>query len=721
MNIVIWICFAMMIAIALTSAINVVRRGRADRLEYYKNYKKGKFWAIYFVSIPLFYLAHSFNGSSIGKSIVASLKSSVDLVVLNFDYSSAEPLMNVNPLYKMVMITCFVFVALNASFLAVTIACRMVLNNFWKKRAKDSKKCYVIVGYNTQTKLIAKSVMAKAGHQNCILVSDCISEELKSFAFVEKIAYAKTDSANDFAKKLRELFKDYSKRCVEVIVNTGDDKNNLAFVEQIVEMIDDNSLEIYCTDSERGLNAYVFGEPENTSIFDKFVKASSGLVHFVNKYKLVAYDFIDKYPLTQFMGADQIDFDNATIKDDVSINVAMLGFGKTNRQIFLTSVENNQFLTIKDGKLQPKIVNYLIYDKADAHNDKNFNHNYYRFTQDLDGDYLPFPEKPSNDTFFELDLNNNNFYKSLQDNLTAKNGKSFNYIIVAFGTDLENLDFAEKICIKLKEWGIFNCTKIFVKIRDDSFKQNVLGRFDGSKDYIVFGNEGELVYNVSTIINEKIERMALDRHICYTLEYFAEHNNDKLELSDEDAQKETKKAIVDWYKQSRLQRDVNIYAVLAIRMKLHLLGYDYQDNSSSEENMSTEFFKKYQLGDKIQKSGKFVAGRELVNYNNDEFNFDSLRGRMAVQEHQRWNAYMITHGMIPMPISKMKQGKFKDFELRRHGCLTTFDGLVKYRKIRAVVENKTEEETDVIRYDYQILDDVEWILNKANAKIVKKK
>ncbi len=42
MSIVIWLCFAIMIAILATSIVNIARRGRADRLEYYKNYKEGQ-------------------------------------------------------------------------------------------------------------------------------------------------------------------------------------------------------------------------------------------------------------------------------------------------------------------------------------------------------------------------------------------------------------------------------------------------------------------------------------------------------------------------------------------------------------------------------------------------------------------------------------------------------------------------------------------------------
>ena len=157
MSIVIWLCFAIMIAILATSIVNIARRGRADRLEYYKNYKKGKFWAIYFVAIPLFYLANKFNGSAADEAFFDAVKSSVDLVVLKYDYSAVKPLMEANSAFKAVMWLCFVMVALNASFLAVTIVYRRVLNHVWKERAKNAKKCYVVVGFNPQNKKIGRA------------------------------------------------------------------------------------------------------------------------------------------------------------------------------------------------------------------------------------------------------------------------------------------------------------------------------------------------------------------------------------------------------------------------------------------------------------------------------------------------------------------------------------------------------------------------------------
>lgn len=82
--------------------------------------------------------------------------------------------------------------------------------------------------------------------------------------------------------------------------------------------------------------------------------------------------------------------------------------------------------------------------------------------------------------------------------------------------------------------------------------------------------------------------------------------------------------------------------------------------------------------------------------------------------------------MCPMPLDNIRAGIYKDFDLRQHACLTTFDGLVEYRKIRAAVDsvkyNKvvTEQDVDVIKYDYQIMDDIVWLVSRFGKKIVKK-
>ena len=106
---------------------------------------------------------------------------------------------------------------------------------------------------------------------------------------------------------------------------------------------------------------------------------------------------------------------------------------------------------------------------------------------------------------------------------------------------------------------------------------------------------------------------------------------------------------------------------------------------------------------------------------------ESLRTNLAILEHYRWNAYMLTKGIIPASIDQILNEKVNDkftngknYALRRHGNITTFDGLVEFRKLVAERDNKTELDKDVIKYDYQILDDAHWMLKKCGYKLIRK-
>ena len=90
---------------------------------------------------------------------------------------------------------------------------------------------------------------------------------------------------------------------------------------------------------------------------------------------------------------------------------------------------------------------------------------------------------------------------------------------------------------------------------------------------------------------------------------------------------------------------------------------------------------------------------------------------------------MITKGFIPADKQRIltetdKDGDFtngRNYAMRRHGNLTTFDGLVTFRKMIAERDGVPEEQCDVIKYDYQLLDGAYWLLNKNGYKIIKRK
>lgn len=714
MNYIVALCLASMLAIFVGCVVKLCISNRAGKLAFLKSFKKGKFALIYFAAIPLYWIGIVHAGNPIGGALLLAIKSTVDLVFLKYDYNSVALLMNENLFFRIVMDICCVLVAINAALFTFTLVGQRATNYFWRQKStKMSKKTYVVIGFNKENRKIVESIEKKDG---CVLLLTDVDEKLSDYAFVTKVPYVNSITKNDMGATIKKLFKKFDDKTVNIIVNTGDDAKNLIFIEQISAIIAEMNLSKFSIDDTKGLRAYVFGEPENKSAFLHFEEKTNGCVHYVNKYKLIAMDFVEKHPLTEFMTAEHIDYASATIKNDVKMNVVLIGFGKTNQQLFLTSVANNQFLTRDGDMLKEKAVNYYIYDKADSRNDKNLNHNYYRFSNELasnEKDYLPLPPKPANEKFFSLDINDTNFYESIKENLKVmESEKACNQIVIAFGSDMQNLDFAEKLSAKLKEWNFDMCTHLFAKIRDSALTKNVINKeYAESGKFITFANEKDIVYNLSQIVDEKKEAMALNRHLCYALK-------DGMSRQDEiDAKTD---ALRKWYAQAQVQRESNIYACLSIRMKLQLLGYDFRSNSKTTVSAQEKFLADYQLGDPIiYDTAAPIKERRTIVYSNN-MPQSSVRHILAVQEHQRWNAYMISSGIIPSTKKQIKDGDSKNFPLRRHGNITTFDGLLEFRKIEAEQRSCSEEETDVIRFDYQLMDDVIWLLTNSGYVVVKK-
>lgn len=713
-NAVTAICLVLMLAIIATTIIKLFTLDRAGKYEYIKNFKRGKFALIYLVAVPLYWIGIVYGGVSVGKAFLSAIKISVDLVLLKCDYVSVAALISANVFYHVTVDICYLLVIINAILFVFALIGQKVYNYFKLQYVtKISKTVYVVVGNNGKNLQIIQSVNKSGG--NAILVGDG-NDKIAEVAFAYKAAYLKLGKNGDVGKLLYSRIKSFEGKSVNVIVNTTDDALNLVYTEQIRDLIKKVPQKSNVIDDISGIKAYVFGEPENASAFEYFVADTKGSIHYLNKYRLSAMDFVEKFPITEFMDGCHVDYDTATIKENVDINVAMIGFGRANRQLFLTSVAANQFLTLSDGKLTEKAVDYWIYDKKEARNDKNLNHNYYRFQNELDSNtdnYLSLPKKPANEKFFELDINDPAFYNSIRKNLSCfAPTTAYNYIIISFGTDMENLDFAEKITAKLKEWNLFDSTKVFARIRDNALSEEVAKKYSEDVGFFCFGNEKEVVYNVKRIVSETKEVMARDKHLSYAL-------RDAKEDEKEEALKAA--ALVEWNEKSQIQRESNAYACLTIRMKLQLMGYDYCALSENFADASNDFLERYQKGDPIDYfyQSKEIKGKRLIRYSNNMVE-GSLRHTMAILEHQRWNAYMICCGMIPSTRDQIKNGNNKDFTQRRHGNITTFDGLKEFRTIEAERRKKTEEETDVIRYDYQIMDDLVWLLHNVGYKVIKK-
>ena len=730
---------------------------REERIAFLRGFKKGKYTFIYLVAIPLYWVGYTYQGEELGAAFFKAVSEIVQLVVLKFDFTNIKPLMEVDALYSFTIYFCFVMVVVNAILFAVSLFFQRLWCG-WQafKVLWLTHKSKLFLFGNNQGNI---SIYESDKKRSKTIIGEFSDEDCEKL-YVKKISFV---SSNEPKRVLRKVFKlikrSYWKSVIFgfvhkllrfikkkehiLVINTGSDDENVALCKELVAFITDKKVSENLREHLfRTLKVFVFGDPKYEAIYEDIVSSGLGCIHYVNKYQKIAMDFIDKYPFTLFMDETHIDYKTSLIKEGVDINVLLIGFGKTAQQIFLTSVANNQFLTQGAGDPVLKEVKYHIFDKEKAENDKNLNHGYFRYGNERDalkasGDYLELPAKPADDRYEQLDINDGKFYANLKAKING-DPRAINFLVIAFGSDLENIDLAQKLVEKREEWGFANLI-IFVKARAWCIEQTLIEQ----KGCYFIGNEKEAVYNIEKILGDDIFRMSQRRNVIYDLEY--DIKNDRSIASDEKRLSELSDASHKrWYREkTQMERESSLYCCLSLRSKLHLMGLDYRKKEEGEqEQITKQAYLALYAGDDMPDveayKGVTVDGKEIVDYPLELR--ASRRRNMAIHEHQRWNSFMITKGVIPASRTqiltekvwvkgKEKFSNGKNYALRRHGNLTTFAGLVEFRKMLAGrpgsrSENETAAETekkfDVICYDYQLLDDAYWLLEKQSFMFIEK-
>lgn len=735
------ICIALLCGIAFGFIFNLLRRGRSGRVDFIRKFKKGNCAIVYTVAIPLYWIGHIYSGQSPLPALFSAINKTMGLVVLGYDMSGISALIDENRFYSLAVYLCFVLVAVNAMLFAFSLLHQKLWE--WKER-----RCWdftrrgrlLIVGNNDENLKIYSSERTR----RAILLDD-LSESDKTRLYSARIGFItrskdsvdckgkKADTRSGIEKYCCDMVEIALKKprrdCV-IVINTGCDDTNIAICHKLLGLTS-IAFNGKGKDEIAGvlnrIRIYVFGMPTQETVYDSIVQSSGGCIRYVNKYRCIATDFIDSYPLTRFMTEDQIDYESSLLKEGVRINVALIGFGRTNRQIMLTSVANNQFLSLQKGERKIKPVNYYIFDKNHPENNKNLNHSYYRYKTEFgelieqdkeytkDSPYLPLPQLPSREIYDGLDVNDPDFYKDLRPALSGEG--SFNYVIISFGSDLENIDMAHKIIEKKTEWGLKN-TYIFVKVRSGDKTHSIFDR----DDCFLIGDEQSAVYNMARIDDDSISRMARMRNRIYSLEY--EISSTGKQPSAERVKEIYTVADCDWYtKKTQLERESNLYACLSLRSKLNMMGLDYcpkEDADKSRVLDSKAYANCYAKGDPIEYyDGLEADGKKIVKYGIDFKK--SRRNSMALQEHLRWNSFMISKGFIPASkkeILEDTKSNGKSYVLRRHGNLTTFEGLYEFREMICRRDDRSEASADVIKYDYQLLDDAHWLLDGIGYSII---
>ena len=727
------LCFQVIVWLA-----ELLFKGREKRILFLNSFKKGRFATIYLTAMPLYVIGHMYDGQSFGRAFFGSIAKIVELVVLKYDFDHIESLMENDRFYRATIYVCFIIAIINTAFVAVSILSRRIWSFFHRVEIELSPKDRLFIfGNNPQSINVYKSDSKRSK----VIIDKIADEDIERFYFdkisclagvsdekATEIIFKKGRMADFISKIYAIIKKDAEEQKNTVIINTDSDERNILLCRNMIERISAQSEE----EKERlfrTLGIFVFGDLKYEAIYEDVEAEGCGCVSFVNKYKKIASDFIESYPLAYFMTEKQVDYKTSLIRKGVDINFFMLCFGNVGRQIFLTSVANNQFLTEGENGPELKKVRYHIFDKEAAQNNKNLNHNYYRYRNELPGynpeEYLPLPSLPAEEHYYHFDINDEKLYSELEK--CVQGGEDANFVLVSFGNDLENIDMAQKLVAKRREWG--KNFVIFVRTQKRTREQLALE----AEGCLFIGDESEVVYNIDKILSDKIRRIAIMRNEDYDLEYAMDGKKPE-EITDEFIEEVRYRSFRKWHiNMHRIERESNIFAALSMRAKLNLMGLDYCEADGNDEDALTyEQYLELYAGDDIpdDKGGLTVSGRKIIRYGID-FR-ESRRKNMAVLEHYRWNSYYISKGFVPASIKQIKEelieknGRLvnsngKNYSLRRHGNLTTFEGLERFRKIVAEREGAGEEAKDVIKYDYQILDDIYYFLTAGGYKIIKKK
>lgn len=632
-------------------------------------------------------------------------------------------------------------------------------------RWEHRKRQVLIVGNNPRNHAIYRSMKKDDG---AILLAPSLSDcdELAKQgirAITKNIVSGSGDSERLSAQTERWIVKLLEKavkrnKTFTVILNTQDNEVNLHLcrtaviwlkekLEGPVDRVSDSRLgddvrmgsRAYVVDVLRRLRIYAFGDRDYRSVYLDLKSESFGVIKYLNRYQATAFEFVWDHPFTDGLTEQEFNawVSQAAMDPALRLNRILVGFGETNQEIFAVSFANDQYVEKLEGELpRPKKVHYHIFDRNDIDANKNLNHTVFRYRDDyragFDPDaYFELPEYPAVVKYYGMDVNGGKFYQTVRE-ICTENKASVNQVVISIGSDLENMDLAQRLAEKKSEWGLKNLS-IFAKVRSraageiGASVEKAANFAAGEPAYTTFGNEEERVYNYNKIKRDTLEELGIQRNLMYAIE---SNRKNGFETQIPDAQV---CAEYDWYvKYDNNKRLSNIYSILSLRMKLQLLGLDFTDGEKPDGagdklHSNGDYFRIYADRGNAPMIDTHLCGeieKDVYSYNvlplKEDFEKGNTRNNLAVQEHYRWNAFMISQGFVPQSREAALRGEGKNYLTRKHVNLSTFLGLFKYRKAMAGGVEADEEKYDVIRYDYQLMDDAWWFLHSRDCTVYKR-
>ena len=597
---------------------------------------------------------------------------------------------------------------------------------YWKSVPRE---LCLFIGYNQDNVRLYTTSPNKEG-------SLILCEAGKDTTYLHEEGFHYYSPANDKAMEaivslqLAKVLKHPDRR-ITLVINTESEEINLhmcktavSVVKEAVENINSNDIAGKRTIVEmlERIRIVAMGDKTHEELYHSFEQMAYGTMKYTNRCHIASFDFVSTYPMTKYLK----DVKNGCVDKEAGLNVIFVGFGDTNREIFQDFFTVNQYIFKEENRIpQLKQVHYHIIDHDEnAFHEKNLNHAMFNYIDDFVADiaknpskkdmYLELPACPIKHEFILMDIEAPGFYDKIKE--ICREPDSVNYVVISFGDDFNNLDLAQRLAAKKNEWE--EDFHIFVKVRKSENGEIARVLSKEREGYVTFGNESlsfnRLVFGEVEEIAYRRKRMTLKRDV---------DGKEKNGLSND-----TVKVLYSWYTMHPFMRQSSLYNILALRMKLQLIGLDYvKEGKDDAKGISQqEYFGLYARGCEPVKTHNPESFRgAMYDYEDltypEDYQTGLTRRNMCVQEHYRWNAYMIRCGFVPPARKEVEGGFVKDYgKKRRHANITSFEALFEFREIMARVKGTALEKEDVIGYDYKLMDEAWFFLNESGYRIVRR-
>ena len=578
------------------------------------------------------------------------------------------------------------FVAISS--LAIYCLDIMVRNLFrLAKSVFKGKNVIIIFGYNEDAKKMIKNFKDDKVRMTCILDAGVLNKYVEEKTYLDRygIGYLEIPykEKEDYVKAIRRVIK-WKGKNYTVITFFEKDKKNDEFSTAIIKYLNDPKL-------NKGNSRFIMNVDSVQEEFlqrkfhdENGVDLLKGKLRTYNKYDLNSYLFNKEHTFSKylnFLNSEDFKFVNEDCTlGDVDIHMYIIGFGKVNQPLLRDALVNNQFVKrVKKQNgyvLEPYEIKADVFDENEIIKAYGLSNGLFKYHKGdyNEKEYLPLPHDYISNVIIhnEVNIEETNFINTIYDDIKKRiyeNGrKQVNFFYVSLQSDMYNTLIADNIRKHIQN---IDGSYSFFFVRKERLTKD-----DKQDDYFKYMGNDNLLFTPKNVLLDNIYSSAKQEHAFYLRKW-----------KDADIEEE-------WNKLPRTKQLSNLYAILGLYFKKDLLNCDEKDYQSKYNPNNLEPVGDNDIDRLVRPQKSFVP-------------FDVL----AVSEHERWNAFELSQGVLPMKkemfinlnkeTKEQEDGVNKTSDWNYHFCITTQEGLVEYYKI---LKKYKFGGANVIAYDYDLMD-----------------